>query len=826
MQKYTASVIWLVCLLIGTAGTWAHSSDGIHLSAADEQAYQSAQAAWVRLVEVHKEVGIPAPGEPPNREAFLNYSSQRAAVATSDALRRTAAEERWQQRIQDVTPYLRAITQPAERTDARSHLAKQEKKRLLNIANERFIKQAEIEADLNAIAARYGVNRREPFGEDRFAVLAGEIDGHLLWHFSHNMIAAASIGADELWPTNMTPWPSASTGIDLTGDDITLGMWEVEGAARESHYEFQGRVIQVDQNQTNPIPLAAHATGVAGAMVAGGVIPLGASSVTGALMRATAFEANLDAYDLGEFAFEIADATAGTTNTPGIRLSNHSYGLGSGWRWGQPIQGQWNWRGFFQPIEDPKFGWYSPNLSDGTGCTQIDTLLSSEATRHMLIYAAGNDRLVGPGSRVNYWYFDPTVPGWVPRTNPLENERQWFDGDGSTYGFDTILVPGTAKNVLTVGSVRDVYHVVNGQTNWGYSTNSTVNVSWWSAAGPTDDGRIKPDIVAVGEANPDARQFGVVTAGHNSDIDFQQAFGTSLAAPSVTAGFALMLQRRTQLFPNLEPDLDDWRGSTLKALAIHTADDIGALGPSYITGWGLFNAVSLVRQLELDAFDGRGTHIKELFLDVDESISWWVYSDGSEPLKVTIAWSDPAGDPPPGVIILDDPTPMLVNNLDLTIQNETQTQTWMPWTLDPDLTNKTQAARSAPATTGYDDRNNVEQVYIADPQDGYYLITVAHAGGPSGTTSPSAQWVSVISSGDIPIPPRSAEFELEPSGDEMLLTFVSDPGAYLFMETTSDLNEPQTWDAVGQIVTESVTNAVLVQTDGELRFWRFRRHTP
>jgi hypothetical protein len=288
----------------------------------------------------------------------------------------------------------------------------------------------------------------------------------------------------------------------------------------------------------------------------------------------------------------------------------------------------------------------------------------------------------------------------------------------------------------------------------------------------------------------------------------------------------LGLQRRSQLFPNLEPDTDDWRGSTLKALAIHTADNVGDPGPSYTTGWGLFNAVSLVRQIELDAFDGRGTHIKELFLDVGESISWRVHSDGTEPLKVTIAWSDPAGDPPTDVIILDDPTPMLVNNLNLTIQNEAQTQTWMPWILNPDLTNKTEAARSAAATTGYDDRNNVEQVYIAEPAEGYYLITVAHAGGHGGGPSPTGQWVSVISSGDIPLPPRSTELALKPSGDEILLTFDCDPGAYLLVETTTDLNDPQTWDTVGQVVTESVTNAVLVETDGEVRFWRLRRETP
>lgn len=811
--------------MVGLASTCSQAAEGVNLSAADEQAYQEAQAAWNRLVDVHEEAGIPPPTDPPKREDFIDYTEQRAEAATSDAIARAVAEARWQKRIQDAKHHLRTIARPTDRNDFRSQTAKQEKGRLLQITDERFLKQPQVEAALDEIAERHGLERVEAIDEDRYSRLAGEINGLPLWHMSQNMIAAASISADELWPTNMTPWPSASTGLDLSGDDITLGVWEVGGAARESHAEFQGRVFQVDQNATNPIPLGGHATGVAGTMVAGGVISLAAHGVTGTLMRATAFEADLDAYDLGEFAFEIADATAGTTNTPGLRLSNHSYGLGSGWQFGSPAAGFWNWWGSFSVVEEAKFGWYSPDLGDGTGSAPLDAFMSEDATRHLFIYSAGNDRLMGPGSAVDYWYFNPSVPGWVLRTNPPANERQWFDGDGGTYGFDTILVPGTAKNVLTVGSVRDVYHTVGGQTNWGYTTNSVITVSSWSAAGPTDDGRIKPDVVAIGEANPNARQFAIVTPRHLADNDFQLTAGTSFAAPAVTAGFALMLQRRSQLFPSLDPDIDDWRGSTLRALAIHTSDSLGDPGPSYITGWGLFNAVSMVRQIELDAFDGRGTHIKEIFLDIDGSVSWWVYSDGSEPLKVTIAWSDPAGDPPL-TLTVDDPTPMLVNNLDLTIQDESQTETWMPWILDPDLTNKTETARATAATTGYDDRNNVEQVYIAEPAEGYYLITVTHAGGHAGGPSPTGQWVSVISSGDIALSPRSVELELAPAGDEILLTFDADPGAYLFLETTTDLNDPQSWGLLGQVVTESITNAVLVETDGELRFWRFRRETP
>ncbi len=825
MQKYTASVIWLVCLLVGLASTWSHASDGITLSSADEQAYQSAQAAWERLAKVHEEAGIPPPGDPPRRDDFIDYSAQRAYAVVRDTAARLKAETRWQQRGDAAKPYLRTLVRPnnEEARDYRTKIARQEKARLLAIADERLATQHLIEAQLEALAQKHTTSRVISIGGGRSAVLVGEIDGHPLWLRSLNQIAGASIGSDQLWPTNSTPWPAGSTGLELTGAGVTLGLWEVDGAVRESHSEFQGRVVQVDNNPDNPISPDYHATGVAGTMAAGGVVEL-PWLAPGKLARGVAYEAYVDAYDINEFYSELSDAAAGEANVPGLRLSNHSYGHPSGWQPNTPVPGVWSWWGDPFILEEPKFGAYSPDLTAGYGCTQLDLFLSIEAARHLLIFAAGNDRLVGPGTNVNYLI--PVGTNWVPVINPPYNSRLWRNGDGSTYGFDTVIPPGTAKNVLTVGSVLDVFHTDGNQITWGYSTNSVVTLSSWSAAGPTDDGRIKPDIVAVGEADVALRGMpGLVTPLHDNDSDLQALSGTSLAAPAVTAGIGLMLQRRGQLFPSLDSDVDAWRGSTLKALAIHTADDIGYPGPSFLTGWGLFNAISLVRQVELDAFHGRGSHIKELFVGVHESISWKVYSDGSEPLKVTIAWSDPPGQPSTALLV-DDPTPMLVNNLDLTIQNQAQTQTWMPWILDPDLTNKTEATRSAPATTGYDDRNNVEQVYIAEPDAGYYLITVANAGGHSGGPSPTAQWVSVISSGDIPIPPRSTRLEIEPSGDEILLTFESNPGAYLLLESTTDLNEPQTWNTVGQVVTESVTNAVLLDTDGELWFWRLRRETP
>ena len=262
-------------------------------------------------------------------------------------------------------------------------------------------------------------------------------------------------------------------------------------------------------------------------------------------------------------------------------------------------------------VEDPKFGLYLGNRSDGAGCAQLDGFLATNATQHLMVYSAGNDRSSGPGHATNYYMPGSNKYHWIPVLNPSPGERDWQNGDDDTYGFDTMAAPGTAKNVLTVGSVLDVFHDIGEESFMGYATNSPIGLSGFSAAGPTDDGRIKPDIMAVGEAHPWVRNFPLLTSGVANDMDVQGQSGTSFAAPGVTAGLGLVLQRRSQLFPNLDAETEDYRGSTMKATAIHTADDLWNPGPDYRTGWGLFNACLLYTS-RLARFPKSGARIQEI----------------------------------------------------------------------------------------------------------------------------------------------------------------------------------------------------------------------
>ena len=832
MKRRSVIVMALVILGLLASRAFAQTEDPALLSTEGEQAYKEALASWEHSADINKEIGLPPFGKEPERVDFSGFVAEQEANSKEITLIEAEKTAQWEKRLEEVRPYLRTLVKSgaAEPNDHRSTVARQEKEQLLRVADERWANRDGVERELNDIAARLGVERKKEIGNGRYAILAGEIDGEPIWIGSHNQFAAASISADELWPTNLTPWPSASTGLGLTGTNITLGMWEAEGYARESHHEFQGRVVQMDRtNGTSHF----HATGVAGTMAASG--HLFYTNFYGFAIRGVAFEAYVDAFDIRFFSSELADAAAGDTNAPGLRLSNHSWGTVNAWSRQSfsyyigtnqiDVINGWVWNGLLNPLypEDPKFGMYRSDQPDGTGCNQLDGFLSTNATRHLLVYSAGNDRFSGPQSNPPVYYGFPSTNAVQIFVSPGENDRDWISGDDDTYGFDTMSPPGTAKNVLTVGSVLDVFHVIDSSAYLGYTTNSPIWLSSFSAVGPTDDGRIKPDVMAVGQSNSYIRNFGIRTPDSDSDTGYQDLAGTSFAAPGVTAGLALSLQRRGQLFPDWNADIDDCRGSTLKALAIHTADNLWNPGPDYLMGWGLFNAVSAVRQIELDAAEGRGTHIKEIELAVGQTNSWLVSLDNS-PFKVTAVWSDLPGNPSTNNIV-DDPTPMLVNNLDIRVETENGTQTFMPWVLNPDLTNKSAVTRSAPATTGYDNRNNVEQVAIASPAPGFYRIIVTHSGGLPGGAMPGNQWVSVLSSGDTPLSPKVTQIEHSPLADECLIEFECDPGAYLHLETTTNLLDETSWELTGTLVAESWSNSVLPECDANIRFWRLRRET-
>ncbi|MBC3790919.1 S8 family serine peptidase [Spirosoma utsteinense] len=483
--------------------------------------------------------------------------------------------------------------------------------------------------------------------------------GELLYDATYSVVKAAQT-------TRTTSlYAGGSLGVSLTGSTMTdkLALWD-GGKVRSTHVEFRNgtsgsRVTQIDNAST----FDSHASHVSGIMIAAGVNPQ---------VKGMAFGANLRAYD---FNSDISEMGTAASN---LLVSNHSYGSQAGWIYNddRTTTTKWEWWGdtTLSTTEDYKFGIYNV-------AAQSWDQIAQRAPYYLIVKSAGNNHgQNGPGDGQPYFFGSSTRTSTAPRAKQD--------------GYDQISTYGTAKNILAVGAIRSL--------DLGYNQASDVGLGDFSSWGPTDDGRIKPDIVGVGVS--------VLSASSQNDSAYVVYSGTSMSSPNV-AGTVLLLQ---ELFGQRNSGRF-MRSSTLKGLVLHTADEAGnAPGPDYQNGWGLLNAERAGRAiLNTD----QNYLIDERAINQGETYSLPVVASGRGPLVVTICWTDPASTPTSS---LNDRTPKLVNDLDLRISDGTGSI--QPWILDP-------ANPANPATRGDNIRDNVEQVLIANPIPGKtYTLTINHKG--------------------------------------------------------------------------------------------------
>ncbi|MCX6173052.1 MAG: S8 family serine peptidase [Flavobacterium sp.] len=265
------------------------------------------------------------------------------------------------------------------------------------------------------------------------------------------------------------------------------------------------------------------------------------------------------------------------------------------------------------------------------------------------------------------------------------------------FGYDKLVGNKTAKNNLVVASCADV----NVFASDGTVLRSNIKISSFSSQGPTDDLRIKPDITGNGE--------NLTSADNTSNISITSMSGTSMASPNVAGSLILLQQHHKNLFNSF------MRASTLKGLACHTADDGGLNGPDAEFGWGLLNCKKAAETL---TNNGLTSWVSEENLNDGQTYSMTVNSNGTSPLIASITWTDL-----PGQIfnsgIVNDPTPALVNDLDIRINRNGTT--YYPWKLTSDPNNP--AVR-----TGDNNVDNVEQIKIDAPTAGQYTITIKNKG--------------------------------------------------------------------------------------------------
>jgi hypothetical protein len=123
------------------------------------------------------------------------------------------------------------------------------------------------------------------------------------------------------------------------------------------------------------------------------------------------------------------------------------------------------------------------------------------------------------------------------------------------------------------------------------------------------------------------------------------------------------------------------------------------------------------------------------------------------------------------------------------------------------LTNKTSAARSALATTGDDSRNNVEQVFLAQPTNATYLVRVTHKGN---LQSNATQWVSILLSGNVPQqpPPLVINQIVQTATNQIAIGWPAVVGQLYQVQSLNALGTTN-WANVDGIISARLTNVVV-----------------
>ncbi|MHA8065124.1 S8 family serine peptidase [Aquirufa sp. ROCK2-A2] len=506
------------------------------------------------------------------------------------------------------------------------------------------------------IAKERGIKLKDTLSKDRVLHFQqiNEI-GEALYIGNHsNAIAANQTRTNQLYMDGIL-------GLNLTGKSDTmsgkLGMWD-GGGAMVNHQELIGRVTTEDAG----IASDSHATHVSGTLIAQGINSNAKGMSNGANVRVWDF--NGDAKEINE-------------NSKSLLVSNHSYGYVAGWEFSD-TKNKWVWYGYdkVSSTEDYKFGFYDDNTA------ALDQY-AYNAPKFLMFKSAGNNRNSnGPTTAGELYYLHTPING-------VDTSRVARSKNNS---YDIISTTGNAKNILTVGSVDLM--------GFAPTKASDVTISAFSSWGPTDDGRIKPDIMGVGT--------NIYSTSNSSTTAYATSSGTSMSSPQV-AGSAFLLQ---QLYNRLNNN-NFMRAATLKGLLLHTAMDIGPLGPDYKSGWGLLNAENAAKVI---MNKDNSYKIIEGTLANGQSGSIPLIASGKGDLTATISWTDPEGKV--GSAILNDRTPRLVNDLDIRIKDNAGT--YLPFILDP-------AAPANLAKPGDNIRDNIEKIIIVGAIPGKsYELSYSH----------------------------------------------------------------------------------------------------
>ncbi|MCX7883933.1 MAG: S8 family serine peptidase [Caloramator sp.] len=262
--------------------------------------------------------------------------------------------------------------------------------------------------------------------------------------------------------------------------------------------------------------------------------------------------------------------------------------------------------------------------------------------------------------------------------------------------YNSISSPGSAKNCITVGASE------NNRPEKGNYADNPNEIAAFSSRGNCKDGRLKPDIVAPGTWILSTKSSKAPISNFWGEYNDKYAYmgGTSMATP-ITAG-AIATAR--------EYMIKQWKHTPspamMKAALINGATNMGYGYMSRDQGWGRVNILDSLKTKEYKYLD------QEKSLSTGQTASYTYSIESNKfPLKISLVWTDYPGS--------TSASKALVNDLDLKVTSPSGTVYY-----GNDF--------SQPFNSSFDRLNNVENVFIDNPEIGSYTVEVVAYNIPQG----------------------------------------------------------------------------------------------
>jgi subtilisin family serine protease len=290
---------------------------------------------------------------------------------------------------------------------------------------------------------------------------------------------------------------------------------------------------------------------------------------------------------------------------------------------------------------------------------------------------------------------DATGAGTNDRPYILE-----FSAGNAGPGPETIDSPASAKNVIATGASEN-----DREDLFIYADGPDV-IADFSSRGPCADGRIKPDVVAPGTwiSSLQSESASDQYAWLPIDSLYQYQGGTSQAGPHASGAAAVFVQFYRQTHTNATPS-----PALVKAALINSATELDPFSgngpvPNMDEGWGRIDLSSIVDSDLTFRYVDQST-----MLTNGQVFEYRTLVAGhSEPLKITLAYTDVPGFP--GALTA------LVNDLDLEVIAP-DGQTYRGNQFDGN-------GESIANPSLRDTINNVEGVFLSEPIPGEYIIRI------------------------------------------------------------------------------------------------------